>query len=127
MKKLLTIIVISAAACASAPAFADTAYGTSNNGAMQQQQPHQTYREVNTTNVPDTPIWRNSQFWHNEAERSGLPQFWQNVKGFFAKLNPGPALREQRDRYEANRAKNDANAVRANTAAQTNYNTTSNR
>lgn len=78
-------------------AMADTAYPSARGGDP----------TVHHRNVPDEPIWRNRDFWRNEAERSGLPEFWQGTKDFFRNLNPIPWLNEQRERFESRRVTND--------------------
>lgn len=92
MKRAILLLMTAAMLAASAaPAFADVGEAGSRDAA------------VYHSNVPDTPIWRNREFWRNEKERSGLPEFWAGTKNFFRSLNPMPHLRKQRENYEARR------------------------
>ncbi|HTL69963.1 MAG TPA: hypothetical protein VL404_01600 [Candidatus Eisenbacteria bacterium] len=93
MKKITVFVLTACVGLALAQAgFADTAIG--NRDA---QRDASMYRQQTT---PSTPIWKNRDFWRNEKERSGLPQFWDGTKSFFQRLNPMPWLHQQRDRYE---------------------------
>jgi hypothetical protein len=91
MKKILFTALVLAAFASVAPASADSPAVSQNETAIRR------------SSASDTPIWKNRNFWHNEKERSGLPDFWQNTKSFAKKLNPVPFFRGQRDKYETNR------------------------
>lgn len=93
--------------------FADNGVTTTNAGQDQ---------SVYHANVPSTPIWENRQFWQNEKQRSGLPNFWENTKHFFKSINPGPWLNDQRQKYEERRQQQGS----MNTADRTNVPGTSN-
>ena len=87
MKKIILSIFVSIL-FVSATAFADTTQTSSS--------------------VPETPIWKNGEFWRGEYDRSGMDDFWVNTKNFFKKLNPGPFLRDQKERYDTRRTQTEA-------------------
>jgi hypothetical protein len=115
MKKGIILMMAAIFVALSVPSFADT---TTNFNQGNQNIEHR-------SNVPNTPIWKNREFWQNEKERSGLPHFWENTKNFFRKLNPMPAIRQQRERYDANRA-NRTSDVNTRNDANNNYSRTAN-
>ncbi|GEM_PF-3583989 len=94
MKKIIAYSFLAASLVAAAPAFAD-ASPTASTGKDQ---------NVYHSNVPDTPIWKNREFWRNEKERSGLPNFWEGTKNLARNMNPVPWFRGQRSRYEERRS-----------------------
>ncbi len=92
MKNMTAFLIGAMAIGFAAAAQAETTYATSTGN----QRYHQ--------NVPSTPIWKNRDFWQNEKERSGLPEFWGNTKNFFRNLNPSGWMGEQRRKYDQRRA-----------------------